>query len=77
MFNKATYLGAPLVIWPCKAFSDNQDQRWSRAGLPSAPMYNFNSGLQILPQGQQGSAVVQWDSRVPYSWTAMDFVIAG
>jgi hypothetical protein len=71
VFNKAQYLGAPLVIWPCKDVSDNEDQRWSRANLPKAPIYNFYSGLQILPSGPQGSAVVQWDGRVPYSWTPM------
>jgi hypothetical protein len=71
VFNKATYLGAPLVIWPCKAFSDNQDQRWSRATAFSAPIYNFNSGLQVLASGSQGSAIEQWDGRVPYSWTAV------
>ena len=68
VFNKALYLGAPLVIWPCKAFSDNQDQRWSRADAFSVPIYNFNSGLQVLPSGSQGSAVEQWDGRVPYPW---------
>lgn len=73
--NKALYLGAPLVIWPCKAFNDNQDQRWQRADAFSAPIYNFYSGLQILPGGfmppGQGAAIVQWDGRVPYPWKAM------
>lgn len=80
VFEEATYLDAPLVIWPCKAFSDNADQRWSRADTVSAPIYNFNSGLQILPGGfmppGQGAAIVQWDGRVPYSWTGSEFVSA-
>ena len=76
VFNKALYLGAPLVIWPCKAFNDNQDQRWQRADAFSVPIYNFNSGLQILPSGSQGSAIVQWDGRVPYPWKAMGLVNA-
>lgn len=74
VFNKATYLGAPLVIWHCKPTSDNQDQRWHSAAGPTIPIYNGNSGLQILPWGGQGAAVVQWDGRVPYAWTADVFV---
>jgi hypothetical protein len=74
VFEKATYFPANLVIWPCKAFNDNQDQRWFIPDAHSVPIYNFNSGLQILPSGPQGSAVVQWDGRVPYDWTFNDFV---
>jgi hypothetical protein len=74
VFQKATYVGAQLVIWPCKAFNDNQDQRWSIADAHSVPILNFNSGLEILPSGSQGSAVVQWVNRVPYNWTFNDFV---
>jgi hypothetical protein len=74
VFNKATYLGAPLVIWPCKGTGDNQDQRWYSAAGPTIPIYNGNSGLQILPLGGQNPAVVQWDGRVPYAWTAAVFV---
>ena len=74
VWGEATYLDAPLVIWPCKAFNDNADQRWSRANTTSAPIYNFNSGLQILPGGFSppgpGAAIVQWDGRVPYPWKA-------
>jgi hypothetical protein len=83
VFAKATYMGAPLVIWPCKDFSDNQDQRWSFTNVPnipienapSTPIYNANSGLQILPSGPQGSQIVQWDGRVPYYWAPRAFVI--
>lgn len=71
----ATYNGAPLVIWPCKDFSGNQDQRWSLAGAPSGHIndfiiYNFNSGLLMLPLGSLGSQVVQWDGRAQYVWTS-------
>jgi hypothetical protein len=71
VFNKSLYPGAPLVIWPCKAFNDNQDQRWSRADAFSVPIYNFNSSLLILTSGPQGSAIVQWDTRALYPWKAM------
>ncbi len=75
VFQMATYNGAPLVIWPCKDFSDNQDQRWSLAAAPSGIIndfivYNFNSGLLMLPLGSQGSQVVQWDGRAQYVWTS-------
>lgn len=77
VFEKAMYLGAPLVIWPCKDFSDNQDQRWSVADAPSTFIINFNSGLMILPWGSgEGAAVVQWDGRAQYLWAPADFVIA-
>lgn len=76
VFESATYIGAPLVIWPCKAVSDNRDQRWSLADAHSVAIYNFNSGLQVVPSGPQGSDVVQWDGRIPYFWTANDFVIS-
>lgn len=74
VFQKATYVGAPLVIWPCKGFNDNQDQRWSRSDFPHDPIYNFNSGLQIVPSGPQGSAVVQQDLGTLYFWADTDFV---
>lgn len=75
VFQKSANIGAPLVIWPCKAVSDNQDQRWSLATAPSTVIHNFNSGLQIVSSNTQGSAVVQWDIRIPYFWMPMDFVI--
>ena len=65
VFNKALYLGAPLVIWPCKAFSDNQDQRWQRADAFSVPIYNFNSGLQILPSGPKARRSNSGTARFP------------
>ena len=61
--------GWRLVIWPCKDVSINQDQRWSIAST-NAPIYNWASGLQILPSGGQGSQIWLWDSRVPYDWKA-------
>ena len=69
VFQKETTMRAPLVIWPCKDVSDNQDQRWSIAST-IAPIYNWASGLQILPSGGQGSQIWLWDSRVPYVWRA-------
>jgi hypothetical protein len=78
VFEKAMYNGAPLVIWPCKDFNDNQDQRWMLAaasGVNHFIIYNFNSGLLMLPSGSQGSQVVQWDGRAQYVWTAAGFVI--
>src|SRR5215472_18557620 len=40
VFQKETTMRAPLVIWPCKDVSDNQDQRWSIAST-IAPIYNW------------------------------------
>lgn len=74
--NKSMAIGAPLVIWPCKAVTDNQDQRWRRAGQFAVPIYNFNSGLQILGSGPKGSAVLQRDGRVPFTWMEGEVVIA-
>jgi hypothetical protein len=75
VFEKAQYLGAPLVIWPCKNFSDNQDQRWSVANAPSTFIINYNSGLMMIPSGPQGSDIIQWDGRAQYYWSPMDFVV--
>jgi hypothetical protein len=76
VLNKATNIGAPLVIWGCKKVSDNQDQRWQRADAYSVPIFNFNSSLQILPSGGKGSVIEQWDDRIAYPWVGMDFVLA-
>jgi len=74
VFQMETTMRAPLVIWPCKDQSSNQDQRWNVAvGAGTAPIYNWASGLQILPSGGQGSQIWLWDSRVPYKWTAGSF----
>ena len=74
VFQMETTMRAPLVIWPCKDFSINQDQRWTIAPLATTlPIYNWASGLQITPSGGQGSQLWLWDSRVPYKWTAGNF----
>ena len=74
VFQMETTMRAPLVIWPCKDFTTNQDQRWQIAPLSSSvPIYNWASGLQIVPSGTQGSQLWLWDSRVPYDWTAGNF----
>ena len=73
VFQMETTMRAPLVIWPCKDQSNNQDQRWNIAAIASVPIYNWASGLQILPSGGQGSQIWLWDSRVPYKWTPAGF----
>lgn len=75
VFNMETTTRAPLVIWPCKDPSNNQDQRWSLAPLSaSIPIINSASNLQIVPSlGAQGSQILLWDSRIPYDWTAGNF----
>jgi galactose oxidase len=76
VFEKAQYLGAPLVIWPCKDFSDNQDQRWSVSNAPSTFIINYNSGLMVIPNGSgQGATVMQWDGRAQYYWSPADFQV--
>lgn len=68
-------MGAPLVIWPCKDQSSNQDQRWQVPPFTNIfPLRNSASNLQIVPSsGGQGSQLGLWDSRIPYNWTAYDF----
>lgn len=82
VFQKATYVGAPLVIWPCKGFDDNQDQRWSRSDFPSAPIYNFNSGLQIRPSARKarrsssGTSGLSTSGRIRISCSCNRFELA-
>lgn len=74
VFQMETTMRAPLVIWPCKDQSNNQDQRWTIAPLATTlPIYNWASNLQIVPSGGQGSQLWLWDSRIPYNWTAGNF----
>jgi hypothetical protein len=45
---KSPSAGARLVLWHCKAASDNQDQRWYLFGDRQSPylyLSNYNSGL--------------------------------
>jgi Ricin-type beta-trefoil lectin domain len=45
---KSTSANARLVLWHCKAASDNQDQRWYLSGDRQSPyvyLWNYNSGL--------------------------------
>ena len=74
VFQMETTNGAPLVIWPCKDQSSNQDQRWQVPPFTNIfPLRNWASNLQIVPSGGQGSQLWLWDSRVPYNWTAHNF----
>jgi ricin-type beta-trefoil lectin protein len=75
VFQMETTNGAPLVIWPCKDQSSNQDQRWA-APLFSTIFPLSNSAapnLQVVPSGGQGSQLGLWDSRIPYNWVAANF----
>lgn len=76
VFQMETTNGAPLVIWPCKDQSSNQDQRWSIVPLETNIMPLRNSAapsLQIVPSGGQGSQLGLWDSRIPFYWVAYNF----
>jgi hypothetical protein len=74
---KSTNAGAQLVIWPCKNVTDNQDQRWIIADLPTVVIRNWNSGLQIVPGGNRaGAEVIQGDPQAPsFLWHRDDFVL--
>ena len=74
VFQMETTNGAPLVIWPCKDQSSNQDQRWQAPLFTNIfPLRNSASNLQVVPSGGQGSQLGLWDSRIPFYWDAADF----
>jgi ricin-type beta-trefoil lectin protein len=59
--NKSKSAGAGLVIWQCKNESDDQDQLWQLSYLPRTPVplakiFNFNSGMVIVPSSWYASA---------------------
>jgi hypothetical protein len=74
VFQMETTMRAPLVIWPCKDVSNNQDQRWDIPPLATTlPLRNWASNLVITPSAGFGSQLWLWDGRVNYPWTAGNF----
>ncbi len=60
---KSLSVGASVVLWHCKAASDNQDQEWYLPTDRSAPynyLWNFNSNLVATAEFTvNGAAVIQ------------------
>jgi hypothetical protein len=68
---KSMSVGAQVVLWHCKAESDNEDQRWSFPSDRQAPyvyLNNWNSNLYAAAWFVGNGASIYQEQQIPAWW---------